>query len=163
MARSTSGDRRIEERERPSTSDRARRRVDGRAVLLGAKSGVVATVVMTVFRMPLADSLPPTADFWARYVGGGDPEDYPIVGLLLHLAYGAALVRSPRVGTTVERERNGVLLGVAYALLLSVFGERVLLRHLLGMDLKPDERFVFHVGHVVYGLTLGAWVGSRSG
>jgi hypothetical protein len=31
---------------------------------------------------------------------------------------------------------------------------------LLGMDLTSDERFVFHLGHAIYGLTLGAWYGS---
>jgi hypothetical protein len=28
--------------------------------------------------------------------------------------------------------------------------------------LDADERLVFHVGHLVYGLTLGTWLGSRT-
>jgi hypothetical protein len=39
----------------------------------------------------------------------------------------------------------------------------VLLEGLLGMDLEPDERWIFHVSHAVYGLTLGSWFGSRIG
>lgn len=143
--------------------------VDARAIALGLKSGLIATVVMTVFRMPISESLPPTAEFWARYVGGGEPEDYPLIGLALHLAYGAAagglfaaILGAPAGRREVERERVGVVLGVVYGVLLSFFGERVLLRWLLGLDPEPDERFVFHVSHVVYGLTLGAWMGSRS-
>ena len=138
--------------------------------LLGAWSGLVATAVMTVFRMPLSRSPPPTAYFWARFVGHGEPADHGAVGLLLHLAYGTAagglfgvLFTAPTTGSALERERTGVVLGVVYAMALSVFGERVLLRGLLDMDPDADERFVFHLSHLVYGLTLGAWVGSRAG
>jgi hypothetical protein len=28
-------------------------------------------------------------------------------------------------------------------------------------DLAQDEALIFHVGHVIYGLTLGAWVDSN--
>lgn len=38
---------------------------------------------------------------------------------------------------------------------------RIILRHVLGMDLKTDESAVFHTGHLIYGLALGAWIGSR--
>lgn len=123
---------------------------------------------MTAFRMPISDSLPPTADFWAEYVSDGDPGDHPLAGVSLHLGYGMAAgvvfaLASPVLEgrTAVERERRGVLLGVAYGLLLSAFGEWVLLERLLRMDLTADERFVFHVSHVVYGLTLGTWAGSK--
>jgi len=140
-----------------------------RRVGVGLLAGLMATVIMTVFRMPISDSPPPTADLWARYVGGGEPEDHLLVGLLLHLGYGTAagglfgaLAPVSSTGTELSREVRGVLAALAYGLLLAAFGERVLLVGLLGMDLEADERFVFHASHVVYGLTLGAWVGSRT-
>ena len=68
----------------------------------------------------------------------------------------------PSTGTALSREVRGVLAGLAYGLLLSAFGERALLVGFLEMDFEPDERFVFHASHVVYGLTLGAWVGSKT-
>lgn len=136
-------------------------------VVLGLKSGLIATVAMTVFRMPISHSPPPTATFWAKYVAGGEPEDHVLIGLILHLAYGMGggllfAVLSPvhTSGPEVEDEKRGVLTGLAFALLLSAFGVRVLLEGLLGTDPDPDERFIFHVGHVIYGLTLGAWYGS---
>ena len=30
------------------------------------------------------------------------------------------------------------------------------------MDLATDESAVFHAGHLIYGLALGAWLGSRA-
>ena len=135
----------------------------------GAKGGFVATLVMTAYRLPISHALPPTALFWAKYVAGGDPNDHPVPGLVLHLFYGTisgalfgALfsVGGPR--DTARREGVGLLWGTVYGVALSIFGERVVLPGLLGMDLDRDDRLVFHVGHVVYGLTLGTWLGSRT-
>jgi hypothetical protein len=39
---------------------------------------------------------------------------------------------------------------------------RILLTELHDVDLGPDERFVFHLSHVVYGPTLGACYGSNA-
>ncbi|MFC7081389.1 hypothetical protein [Halorussus caseinilyticus] len=52
--------------------------------------------------------------------------------------------------------------GSVYALALSVFGERIVLGRLLGLDLDVDERLVFHAGHLIYGLGLGTLFGSRA-
>lgn len=135
---------------------------------LGLLGGLVATVAMTVFRMPITDSPPPTANFWAKFVGGGEPEEHTLVGLVLHLGYGAgggvifaSLAPVSPIGSELSNEVRGVASGLVYGLLLSVFGERVILEALLGMDPEPDERFVFLVSHVIYGLTLGTWVGSK--
>ena len=143
------------------------------AVLLqGTVGGLLATVVMTAYRLPIARSLPPTAAFWARYVGSGDAEDYPGIGLLLHLGYGAgagavfgALFRIAGLDAhpVYVREAGGVGLATLYGVALSVFGSRVVLGRLLDMDLDADEALVFHVSHVIYALTLGTWVGSRVG
>lgn len=139
-----------------------------RRVGLAILGGLVATVAMTVFRMPISNSLPPTANFWAKFVADGDPEDHTFAGLVLHLVYGAGggavfglLAPIPLVGSEHSQEVRGVVSGLVYGVVLSVFGERAILEGLLDMDPDPDERFVFHVGHVIYGLTLGAWVGSK--
>lgn len=133
------------------------------------QGGFVATLVMTAYRMPISRSLPPTANFWATYVGGGDPEQYPIQGLLFHLLYGTVaggvfgVGFSSRSGETeAHTEIRGVLRAIGFSVVLSAFGSRVVLGRLLGMDLEPDEALVFHLGHLVYGLTLGTWLGSRT-
>ncbi len=148
--------------------------------------GVVATLVMTAYRLPVSRSLPPTARFWSKFVAGGRPEDQPLPALALHLLYGAGAgaafgllaprpsdasatpgtgsdARTDDADETARLEAVGLLAGVGYALALSAFGERALLDRLLDVDLDSDERLVFHAGHVVYGLALGTWVGSRTG
>lgn len=139
-----------------------------RAIVRALQGGLFATVVMTTFRLPILRSLPPTANFWAKYVGGGHPEDYNAIGLILHLVYGsvggamfglayATLDITP--GATTEA--RGVVWGGLYGLLLSVFGEHVMLRRVLDMDLEEDTATIFHTSHLIYGIALGGWVGSR--
>jgi len=139
-----------------------------RGLVRGVVGGLIATVLMTLYRFPVFRALPPTAEFWATYVGGGDPEEYPRAGLVLHFVYGGAAGGLFGVGVslvnfrTERRRRIGSIgLALAYGLLLSVFGTRVVVRHLLDDDLEPDETAIFHVGHAVYGLTLGTWMSSR--
>lgn len=135
----------------------------------GVVGGLIATLVMSAFRIPISRSPPPTAAFWARFLGDGEPEDYAGRGLILHLLYGTvgggifgALVGPHLAGTEAHREEQAALLGTGYGVLLSLFGVPVLLERLLGMSLEEDERFVFHMSHVVYGLTLGTWFGSNA-
>lgn len=139
----------------------------GRGVVVGLAGGAVASAVMSTFRMPLSRSPPPTAWLWARLVGG-DPEASAVPGLALHLLYGTvaggvfgALVAPSLGGDEGDRERRGALLGVCYGSVLSAFGASVLVEGLLGLELDEDERFVFDLAHLVYGMTLGTWVGSR--
>ena len=102
-----------------------------------------------------------------RYLGG-NPDEYHLTSLTLHFLYGtsAGVVFGPLLalvaGKTNEPETVGLVAGSIYGVALSVFGERVVLRRGLEIDLDTDEAAVFHAGHLVYGLTLGAWVGSRS-
>lgn len=141
-----------------------------RLLAVGVKGGSIATAVMTLFRMPISRSPPPTAHFWAKFVAGGDPDEHLAVGLGLHFLYGigggvafTSLLSRLRPGDTeVEDEVKGVSAGLAFGLALSFIGSRILLERVLDMDLEPHERFVFHVSHVIYGLTLGAWCGSNA-
>lgn len=135
-----------------------------RSVRRGAVGGLIATLVMTIYRLPVFQALPPTAEFWAKYAGDGNPEHYPVPAALLHLLYGTtagalfgALFSRIRSDAPVRRQVLAVLAGIGYGILLSVVGDRVLLDRLLGMDIDPDRELVFYVGHVVYGLTLGTW------
>lgn len=161
------------EREEASAVERVEatvlRAVSDRPLLLGLEGGLVATAVMTAFRIPISHSLPPTGAFWAKFVAGGRPDDHPVPALVLHATYGAlagavfASAFVPRVrGSDADRELAGALWGTIYGLALSAFGLRAVLGGLLGMDLDRDERLVFHAGHVVYGLTLGVWLGSNA-
>lgn len=155
-----------------SDSSRPQRTLTTLGLLQSAKrglvGGLVATVLMTLYRFPVFRALPPTSEFWVRYVAGGEAEQYPVEGLLLHFAYGGVagglfgLAFSP-LDVRTERSRRfvAVALAVGYSLLLSVFGTRVVFRRLLDEELDDDERLVFHVGHVVYGLSLGTWLQSR--
>jgi len=120
---------------------------------------------MTVYRIPVFKALPPTAEFWARYVSGGDVEQHLLPGLLLHFAYGiaggavyGALASFVAVDDPVARERLSVLSGLAYGLALSAFGARVVFVHVLGRELQSADALVFHVGHAIYGVTLGTFL-----
>lgn len=139
-------------------------------IVEGAKGGFVATLVMTGYRMPISHALPPTALFWSKFVADDDPNDHPVAGLALHLLYGTVAggvfgATAPERGRqrTADSELAGLFWGTLYGLALSAVGERVLLNELLDMNLDSDERLVFHVGHLIYGLTLGTWLGSRTG
>ncbi|MWV65446.1 hypothetical protein GRS48_11550 [Halorubrum sp. JWXQ-INN 858] len=139
-----------------------------RGLYRGVVGGLIATAMMTLYRFPVFRALPPTADFWAKYVGGGDPEAYPGIGLILHVVYGGAAGGLFGVGISLvdfrsERQRDlgAIGLSLAYGLALSVFGTRVVFQHLLDEELEPAEALVFHVGHAIYGLTLGTWMTSR--
>ena len=115
-----------------------------RAVGRGCLGGFVATVVMTVYRVPVFRALPPTAEFWARYVGGGDAEEYFLPGLLLHVAYGTvaggvygALSSVYDGAAPARRERVSLLGGLVYGLVLSVVGSRIVFVRVLGRELQP--------------------------
>lgn len=120
---------------------------------------------MTVYRLPVFRGLPPTAEFWARYVGGGDVDQHFVPGLVLHILYGIVggaayglLASVPTVDDHTESERVSVLRGLVYGLCLSAFGSRVVFVRLLGRELQSEDALVFHVGHAIYGVTLGTFV-----
>ena len=148
---------------------RSRRARVAYASVRGLQAGFVATLIMTAFRLPIMRSLPPSANFWARYVTGGDPDDHPVAGLLLHLLYGTsagavfgglfALLDAER---SIEPEQRGIVWGSVYGMGLSAFGSQIMLQELLDVRLDPDELALFHAAHLVYGIALGAWVGSRT-
>ena len=136
-----------------------------RSIARGCVGGLAATVTMTVYRIPAFKALPPTAEFWARFVSGGDVEQHFLPGLLLHLFYGVVggavyglLASFVDVDDPATQGRLSVLGGLAYGIGLSVFGSRVVFVRILGRELQSEDALVFHVGHAVYGMTLGTFV-----
>ncbi|WP_121743992.1 DUF6789 family protein [Natronorubrum halophilum] len=139
------------------------------AAIRGLQAGFVATIIMTAFRLPILRSLPPSANFYSQYVSGGDPEDHPVAGLLLHFVYGiqagaifGALFALQDAERSIEPEQRGIVWGSIYGMALSAFGSQIMLKEVLDIRLDTDELALFHAGHLVYGLSLGAWVGSRT-
>lgn len=139
-----------------------------RSLVLGLKGGAIATIVMTAFRMPISHSLPPTANFWAHYIGSRDADNYPIIAFILHIVYGivgggfyGVLFSRTNSETRTRIELNDLIRGAGYSLALSQFGSRIILQRMIEMDLEWDEALIFHVGHLIYGLTLGTWIGSN--
>ncbi len=138
-----------------------------RSFVRALQGGAFATVVMSAFRLPILRSLPPSANFWAKYVGNGHPEEYAGMGIVLHFVYGISFgalfgLLYPRLTlphSTTEPE--GVVWGTIFGLALSVFGERVMLNRVLDTDVQADTKTVFYASHAVYGIALGTWVGSR--
>lgn len=163
-----------------SSSESADRDALAGRVRRGLEGGLLATLVMTVYRLPVSRSLPPTAEFWTTFVSGGDPQDATTPALLLHAGYGGAAgavfaallghrrsvtdaepgVDTPPGPPTYSGEVSTTVAGVLCGTVLSVLGEWILFGRLLGID--PDDRVAFHVGHLLYGITLGAWVGTRT-
>lgn len=151
-----------------SLRERSRSPYAVRAVGRALQGGLFATVVMTAFRLPILRSLPPTANFWSKYVGRGHPEEYTGIGLVLHLVYGAVggaifglLYATLDLFPGAATETRGVIWGGAYGMALSVFGDRVVLQRALGMPVEEGTETVFHTSHLIYGVALGGWVGSR--
>jgi len=135
-------------------------------IVSGLAGGFVATVVMTVAMLTLGDdSPPPTARFWARYVGG-TPDAAMAPGLALHAVYGtiaggvlAAAVPAIAV-LSVASLTDGLLWGLAYGVVLFVGAAVFWMNVVLDMDPDPGQVGGFLVFHLVYGGVLGAWLGA---
>src|SRR6056297_1859243 len=152
-----------------AADDRPREEHVADAVVRGIQGGFVATLIMTAFRLPLLRSLPPSANFWSQYVSRDTPGNHPRISLVLHILYGVGsgaifgvLFARYDAGRSIEPEQRGLVWGSIYGLALSSVGVQVVLQDLLDIRLEADELALFHAGHLVYGLSLGAWVGSRT-
>ncbi|NKE34544.1 hypothetical protein GWG54_01690 [Natronococcus sp. JC468] len=152
-----------------ATAEQSRTEHAARAAVRGVQAGFVATLIMTAFRLPILRSLPPSANFWSTYVSGDEPENHPIIGLILHLVYGiqggmifGALFALFDADRSIEPEQRGLVWGSVFGMGLSAFGSQIMLKELLDIRLDADELALFHAAHLVYGLSLGAWVGSRT-
>lgn len=132
----------------------------------GLVGGLVATIVMTVFMMVLGDDAPPpTAIFWSKYVGNGDPGDFVTQGMVLHLLYGiiaggvfAAIV--PVLGfVSIATVGSTILWGLVYGVVLFAGAAVFWMKIVLGMEPEMKMVGMFLFFHLVYGGVLGAWIG----
>ena len=135
------------------------------AIVNGLVGGLIATIVMSVFMMAMGgDEPPPTAAFWAKYVGDGAPAEYQMVGMVLHLVYGTAAggvfgltlyVVDVGIGDVVI----GVAAGLGYGVVLFLGAAMFWMRIVLDMDPEPKQVGAFLLFHLIYGLVLGGWMG----
>jgi hypothetical protein len=106
----------------------------------GLVGGLVATVVMTALMMAMGDdSPPPTAQVWAKYVGDGPVEEYPMQRMILHILYGigagwvfALVVAFGLLALTPLNLVDGVINGSVYGVILVVVAAVVWMRLVLG-------------------------------
>ncbi len=133
----------------------------------GLAGGLVATLVMTAFMMALGgDSPPPTAVLWAKYVGDGDPGDYEMHGMVLHLVYGvvagavfAVVFTAFDLGFAIDALAGGLAWGVVYGLVLFAVAAAFWMNIVLEAEADAGAIQQFLVFHLVYGVVLGAWTG----
>lgn len=140
------------------------------SIRTGLEGGFLGTLGMMVSRRVGGSKSgpPPTAAFWAKYVGNGEPSDYKPQGLVLHFLYGAVagavfqVMRSVvgRGGSDSAGSRP-ITGGLTYGVLLAIWGFAFLLRVVLGKDPGPKKARKFLKGHLAYGLTLGLWTKLR--
>lgn len=123
---------------------------------------------MTAFMLLLGDeSPPPTAVFWAKYVGNSEPSAYVMQGRVLYVlsGIGAGLVcgllgAAGIVVGSLETIGGGVVNGLLSGVVLFVVAAGLWMNIVLDMDAGPKQTGMFPVFHLVYGAVLGAFVGA---
>ena len=134
-------------------------------VLAGLVGGVVATIGMTVLMMAMGDGgPPPTAGLVAKFAGG-DPDDYAMPGMALHMLYGITAgvvfaVGVPLLGLELASVAVGAGLGLGYGIVLMIGGMAFWLRTVIGIEPDRDMLTTFGTVHVVYGVVLGTFLGA---
>lgn len=135
------------------------------SVIAGLAGGLVATIVMTILMMIMGDGgPPPTAGLIAKFADG-EPEDYAMPGMVLHLIYGIIAgvvfaVGVPLLGLNFGSLAVAVGLGLVYGLILMIGGMVFWMRTVIGMEPDRDMMMMFGTVHVVYGVVLGAFLGA---
>jgi len=135
------------------------------SITAGLAGGLVATIVMTAVMMVMGDGgPPPTARFVAKFAGG-EPEEYAMPGMALHIVYGVVAgavfaVGVPLVGLGLGSLAVAVGLGVAYGIVLMIGGMVFWMRAVIGLEPDRDMMVMFGTVHVIYGVVLGAFLGA---
>lgn len=135
------------------------------SVVAGLAGGLVATIVMTIGMMVMGDGgPPPTAALLAKFADG-DPEDYAMPGMVLHLLYGIIAggvfaVGVPIVGLELGSIIVAAGLGLVYGLILMVGGMMFWMQMVIGMEPDRDMMVMFGTVHIIYGVVLGAFLGA---
>jgi hypothetical protein len=135
------------------------------SVIAGLAGGFVATLVMTGLMMVMGDGgPPPTAQLVAQFAGG-EPADYEMPGMILHLLYGIVAgavfaVGVPVLGLSLGSIGIATGFGLVYGLVLMIGGMVFWMRLVMGMEPDKDMMMMFGTVHVVYGVVLGAFLGA---
>jgi hypothetical protein len=135
------------------------------SVIAGLAGGVVATIVMTIAMMLMGDGgPPPTARLVAKFAGG-DPEDYAMPGMALHIMYGIVggavfAVGVPLLGLDLGSIVVAIGLGLVYGIVLMIGGMMFWMRTIIGIDPDRSTMTTFGTVHVIYGVVLGAFLGA---
>jgi hypothetical protein len=135
-------------------------------VTAGLVGGLVATILMTAVMMVMGDGGPPPTARMVATFAGGEPDDYAMPGMALHMLYGivAGVVFAlgvPALGI-IDMSSIGlaVAAGFVYGIVLMVGGMVFWMRMVMGMEPDKDIMRMFGTVHVIYGLVLGAFVGA---
>jgi len=131
----------------------------------GLVGGLVATVVMTGVMMAMGDGGPPPTAALVATFAGGEPADHRMPGMVLHLVYGTVAgavlaVGAPLVGLGLGSTVVATAVGLGYGIVLMVGGMAFWMRGVIGMEPDRDTMLTFGVVHVVYGVVLGAVLGT---
>ncbi|MFT4957050.1 MAG: hypothetical protein ACI9EZ_000358 [Halobacteriales archaeon] len=135
------------------------------SIIAGLAGGLLATIIMTILMMVMGDGgPPPTAGLVSKFAGG-DPDDYAIPGMVLHLLYGVVAggvfaVGVPVIGLDLGSIGVAVGLGLVYGIVLMIGGMVFWMRTVIGMEPDRDVMMTFGTVHVVYGVVLGAFLGA---
>ena len=135
------------------------------SVTAGLTGGLVATIVMTAVMMVMGDGgPPPTAALVAKFAGG-DPADYAMPGMILHLVYGIVAgavfaVGVPLLGLSLGSIGVAIGLGLVYGIVLMIGGMLFWMRVVIGMEPAKGMMMMFGTVHVIYGVVLGAFLGA---
>lgn len=135
------------------------------SIIAGLAGGLVATIIMTILMMVMGDGgPPPTAGLVSKFAGG-EPDDYAMPGMVLHLIYGIVAggvfaVGVPAIGLDLGSIGAAVGLGLVYGIVLMIGGMAFWMRMVIGMEPDRDMMMTFGTVHVVYGLVLGAFLGA---
>lgn len=125
----------------------------------------MATIVMTAVMMVMGDGgPPPTAALVAKFAGG-DPADYAMPGMILHLVYGIVAgavfaVGIPLLGFSLGSIGVAIGLGLVYGIVLMIGGMLFWMRVVIGMEPAKGMMMMFGTVHVIYGVVLGAFLGA---
>jgi len=135
------------------------------SIIAGLAGGLVATIVMTIVMMVMGDGgPPPTAALVAKFADG-DPEDYAMPGMILHMIYGILAgavfaVGVPLLGLSLGSIAVAAGLGLVYGIILMIGGMMFWMRMVIGMEPDRDMMMMFGTVHVIYGVVLGAFLGA---
>jgi hypothetical protein len=135
------------------------------SVIAGLAGGVVATIVMTIGMLILGDGEPPPTASLVATFAGGTPEAHAIFGIVLHLFYRSVAGTVFAVGVSLVGLSLGSLtvtvgLGLVYGIFLMIGGILFCMCLVLGIEPHRDMLIVFGTVHVVYGVVLGAFLGT---